>query len=41
VAEARATLGDDVAFYRAWQEGRSLPFEKAIELAFAEPVERG
>ena len=41
VAEARAALGDDVAFYRAWQEGRSLPLEKAIELALAEPVERG
>lgn len=33
VTAARAALGDDAAFDRAWQEGRALPLEQAIELA--------
>jgi predicted ATPase/class 3 adenylate cyclase len=40
VATARAALGDDVAFDRAWQEGRALTIEQAIELALEEAVER-
>ena len=40
VAAARAALGDDVAFDRAWQEGRALTIEQAIELALEEAVER-
>ncbi|HEX9301572.1 MAG TPA: tetratricopeptide repeat protein [Casimicrobiaceae bacterium] len=32
VATARAALGDNVAFDRAWQEGRALTLEQAIEL---------
>jgi predicted ATPase/class 3 adenylate cyclase len=40
VAAARATLGDDAAFDRAWQEGRALTLELAIELGLAEPGER-
>jgi predicted ATPase/class 3 adenylate cyclase len=39
VAAARAALGDDVAFGRAWQEGRALTLEQAIEIALAETVE--
>ena len=31
---------DDVAFDRAWQEGRALTIEQAIELALEEAVER-
>jgi hypothetical protein len=33
VAAARAALADDVAFDRAWQEGRALTLEQAIEFA--------
>ena len=33
IAAARTALGDDAAFDRAWQEGRAMPLEKAIELA--------
>ena len=33
VAAARAALNDDVAFERAWQEGRALTFEQALALA--------
>jgi non-specific serine/threonine protein kinase len=40
VAAARAALGDDAAFDRAWQQGRALTLEQAIELALAETVER-
>jgi predicted ATPase/class 3 adenylate cyclase/Tfp pilus assembly protein PilF len=39
VAAARAALGDDAAFDRAWQQGRALTLEQAIELALAETVE--
>jgi predicted ATPase/class 3 adenylate cyclase len=41
VAAARAALGDDATFDRAWQDGRALTVEQAIELALAESVERG
>jgi tetratricopeptide (TPR) repeat protein len=41
VAAARAALGDDAAFERAWKEGRALTLEQAIELAFEKTVERG
>jgi len=40
VAAARAALGDDSAFDRAWQEGRAVTLEQAIGLALNEPVER-
>jgi len=33
VAAARARSGDAFAFDRAWQEGRAMPLEQAIELA--------
>ena len=33
VAAARAAQSDDVAFERAWQEGRALSFEQALALA--------
>ncbi len=33
---ARAALGDDTAFDTAWQEGRALTMEQAIELALTE-----
>ncbi|HEY1437015.1 MAG TPA: tetratricopeptide repeat protein [Casimicrobiaceae bacterium] len=39
VAAARA--GDDAAFERAWQEGRALTLEQAIDLALEETLERG
>ena len=39
VAEARAKLGDDGDFDRAWQEGRALTLEHAIELAVKVSVE--
>ncbi len=35
VATARAALGDDSAFDRAWQEGHDLPLDDAIGLALA------
>jgi predicted ATPase/class 3 adenylate cyclase/Tfp pilus assembly protein PilF len=38
VAAAR-TRGDNVAFDRAWQEGRALTLEQAMELALKETVE--
>jgi predicted ATPase/class 3 adenylate cyclase len=41
VAAARAALGDDAAFDRAWLEGRALTLEQAIELALDQTVERG
>ena len=40
VAAARAALGDDAAFDRAWQEGRALTLEQAIALALSETLER-
>ena len=36
VTAARGALGNDVAFDQAWQEGRVLTLEQAIELALAE-----
>ncbi len=41
VAAARVALRDDAAFDRAWQEGRALALEQAIELALEKTVERG
>jgi len=41
VAAARANLRDDASFDRAWQEGRALTLEQAIELASEKTVERG
>jgi predicted ATPase/DNA-binding winged helix-turn-helix (wHTH) protein len=41
VAAARAALGDCAAFDRAWQQGRALTLEQAIELALKESVEGG
>jgi tetratricopeptide (TPR) repeat protein len=38
--DARAAAADKVAFDRAWQEGRALTLEQAIELALEEIVER-
>ena len=40
VAAARAALGDDAAFDRAWQEGSSLTLEQAIELALEKTVKQ-
>jgi len=39
VATARTALGDDAAFDRAWQEGRAMPLEQAMELLLREKVE--
>jgi predicted ATPase/class 3 adenylate cyclase len=39
-AAARAAVGDDAAFDRAWQEGRALTLKQAIELASEETAER-
>jgi len=33
-------VGNDVAFARAWQEGRALTMEQGIELALSEAVAR-
>jgi predicted ATPase/class 3 adenylate cyclase len=41
VAAARAALGDDATFDRAWQEGRALTLEQAMQLASDKTVERG
>jgi hypothetical protein len=38
VGAARAALGDGSAFELAWQEGRALTLEQAIELALAQRV---
>lgn len=35
VATARAALGDDAAFDRAWQEGHAMSLDEAIKLALA------
>jgi hypothetical protein len=40
VAMARVALGDAAAFDRAWQEGRALALEQAIELALERTVEQ-
>lgn len=40
VAAARAAMGDEAAFVQAWQEGRALTLEKAIELALVSTVPR-
>jgi predicted ATPase/class 3 adenylate cyclase len=40
VAGARAASKDDIAFDSAWQEGRALTLEVALELALAETVKR-
>jgi tetratricopeptide (TPR) repeat protein len=40
VAAARAALGDDATFDRAWREGHALTLARAIELALEETVER-
>ncbi|HZW72717.1 MAG TPA: tetratricopeptide repeat protein, partial [Caldimonas sp.] len=37
VAAGRASLGDDAAFDRAWQEGRAMTLEQAIDEALQEP----
>jgi len=39
VAAARIASGDDAAFARAWQDGRALTLNQAIELALRETVE--
>jgi predicted ATPase/class 3 adenylate cyclase len=39
VAAVRAAVKDDAAFDRAWQEGRAMSLEQAIEYALAEAVE--
>ena len=41
VAAARIASGDDAAFDSAWQEGRGLTLDQAIDLALAKPVEGG
>jgi len=41
VAAARAALGDDAAFDRAWREGRAFTLTQAIELTLDEGIERG
>ena len=40
VRSARSTLADDRGFEGAWQEGRALKLEQAIELAMLEPSKR-
>ena len=40
VEAARAGMGDDVSFDRAWQDGRAMSIEQAIALALDETVER-
>jgi predicted ATPase/DNA-binding winged helix-turn-helix (wHTH) protein len=41
VAAARIASGDDAAFDSAWEEGRGLTLDQAIDLALAKPVEGG
>jgi len=41
VAAARMASGDDAAFDSAWQEGRCVALDQAIDLALAKPVEGG
>ena len=40
MAAARAALGDDVAFNRAWKEGRAISPEQAIEISLKAAVDR-
>ena len=40
VGTARAALGDDAAFDLAWQEGRALTLDRAIELALEKTINR-
>ena len=40
MAAARAAVGDDTAFNRAWQEGRAISLEQAIEISLEAPVDR-
>jgi hypothetical protein len=40
VDSARVAVGDDAAFDRAWQQGRALTLEQAIDLALDETVTR-
>jgi len=40
VDSARVAVGDDTAFDRAWQQGRALTLEQAIDLALDETVTR-
>lgn len=37
IADARAALDDDAAFDRAWQEGRAMSLEQAIDYALSTP----
>lgn len=39
VANARAALADDAAFYDAWRQGRELTLEQAVALASAEAAD--
>jgi len=41
VAAARIASGDDIAFDSAWQEGRGLTLDGAIDIALATSVEGG
>jgi non-specific serine/threonine protein kinase len=41
MAAARAALGDDVAFNRAWKEGRAMSHEQAVEISLDAAVGRG
>ena len=41
VGAARAALGDDAAFDRAWQQGRALTLEQAIGLALDKSIVQG
>jgi len=41
VAAARIASGDDAAFDSAWQDGRGLTLDQAIDLALARPPEGG
>jgi tetratricopeptide (TPR) repeat protein len=41
VTAARAALGDDAAFDRAWQEGRAMTLEQAVTLALEDSAAGG
>jgi len=41
MAAARAALGGEAAFNRAWNEGRAMSSEQAIEISLEAAVERG
>jgi hypothetical protein len=38
VAAARAAMGDDAAFTRAWQDGRAMTQEQAMEYALRDDL---